>query len=121
MCFAAWNKGNTALLAAILGSAETHGVRLELQQQWDIFNPGFTKQTQSRITGTARKAWRFAGEMEEIAASLQESGMPPDFFVGAAKIYRRLASFKDIAEAPAIDEVLEAICSDAKTKSSRSG
>ncbi len=109
MCFAAWNKGNTALLAAILGSAETHGVRAELEQQWDTFTPGFTKQTHSRMTGTARKAWRFAGEMEEIAATLQHSGMPPEFFLGAAEIYRRLASFKDIEEAPAIDEILEAI------------
>jgi 3-hydroxyisobutyrate dehydrogenase-like beta-hydroxyacid dehydrogenase len=110
MCFAAWNKGNTALLAAILGSAETHGVRNELEQQWDIFNPGFTRQTHSRISATARKAWRFTGEMGEIAASLQQSGMPPEFFLGAAEIYRRQASFKDIAEAPSIDEILEAIC-----------
>jgi 3-hydroxyisobutyrate dehydrogenase-like beta-hydroxyacid dehydrogenase len=109
MCFAAWNKGNTALLAAILGAAETHGVRAELEQQWDAFTPGFTRQTHSRMTGTARKAWRFAGEMEEIAATLQHSGMPPEFFLGAADIYRRLSSFKDIADAPAIDEILEAI------------
>lgn len=116
MCFAAWNKGNTAMLAAILGAAEAHGVRAQLEQQWDIFNPGFTAQTLSRMTGTARKAWRFAGEMEEIAATLQQSGMPPDFFLGAAEIYRRLASFKDIADAPAVDEVLDAIRKEAAVK-----
>jgi 3-hydroxyisobutyrate dehydrogenase-like beta-hydroxyacid dehydrogenase len=116
MCFAAWNKGNTALLAAILGSAETYGVRTELEQQWDIFTPGFTRKTHTRITETARKAWRFAGEMEEIAATLQQSGMPEDFFLGAAEVYRRLASFKDIADAPAIGEILEVICGATKTK-----
>lgn len=110
MCFAAWNKGNTALLATILGAAEHQGVRAALEQQWEAFTPGFTQQTHKRITGTARKAWRFTGEMEEIATTLQESGMPPDFFLGAAELYRREAAFKDIAEAPAIEEILHAIC-----------
>jgi 3-hydroxyisobutyrate dehydrogenase-like beta-hydroxyacid dehydrogenase len=111
MCFAAWNKGNTALLATILGAAEAQGVRAALEQQWDRFTPGFTLQTHKRITGTARKAWRFVGEMEEIAATLQQSGMPPEFFLGAAEIYRRETAFKDINEAPAIDEILTALCS----------
>jgi len=111
MCFAAWNKGNTALLATILGAAESLGVRAALEQQWDIFNPGFTQQTHKRISDTARKAWRFAGEMQEIAATLQQSGMPPDFFEGAAEIYRRESAFKDINEAPALAEILEALCS----------
>ncbi len=109
MCFAAWNKGSTALLATILGAAEHQQVRAALEQQWEIFTPGFTQQTHKRITGTARKAWRFAGEMEEIAATLQESGMPPDFFVGAAELYRRETVFKDIAETPALEDILQAI------------
>ncbi len=110
MCFAAWNKGNTALLASILGAAEAQGVRAALEQQWDIFTPGFTQQTHQRITATARKAWRFAGEMEEIGATMQQSGMPPEFFLGAAEIYRRETAFKDINVAPPIDEILTALC-----------
>ncbi|MES2624189.1 MAG: DUF1932 domain-containing protein [Pseudomonadota bacterium] len=110
MCFAAWNKGSTALLAAILGAAESHGVRADLEQQWDTFNPGFTQQTHKRISGTARKAWRFTGEMEEIAATLQQAGMPPEFFLGAAEVYRRETKFKDIADAPSIDAILDVLC-----------
>lgn len=116
MCFAAWNKGSIALLAAILGAAEHHGVRAALEQQWDAFNPGFTNQTHTRITSVARKAWRFSGEMEEIAATLQQGGMPPDFFLGAADMYRRLAAFKDVADAPAIDDILEALRSDSTNR-----
>jgi 3-hydroxyisobutyrate dehydrogenase-like beta-hydroxyacid dehydrogenase len=109
MCYAGWNKGSIALLATILGAAENHGVRTALEQQWNIFTPGFTQETHKRITGTARKAWRFTGEMEEIAATLQQSDMPADFFTGAAEIYRRESMFKDIGEAPAIEEVLKAL------------
>jgi 3-hydroxyisobutyrate dehydrogenase-like beta-hydroxyacid dehydrogenase len=110
MCFAAWNKGNTALQTAILGTAEVNGVRAALEQQWDIFNPGFTRQTHHRITDVARKAWRFVGEMEEIATTMQHSGIPPEFFLGAAEIYRREASFKHTSQAPALEDLLAAVC-----------
>lgn len=109
LCYAAWNKGHTALLTAILGAAESNGVRAALETQWEISNPGFTPQTHKRIAAVARKAWRFTGEMEEITATLQQSGMPPEFFVGAAEIYRRQAVFKDVSNAPAIEEILAVI------------
>jgi len=35
MCYAAYTKGTTALLGAILSAAEGLGVRTELEQQWD--------------------------------------------------------------------------------------
>lgn len=109
MCFAANSKGTAALHTAILGAAEAMGVREALEKQWDTYNPGFTARSHNRIRQVARKAWRFTGEMEEIAATLAATGMPPEFFIGAAEIYARQASFKDVTEEPSIEEILETV------------
>lgn len=44
VCYAAYSKGTTALLCAILGTAESLGVREELYQQWDMDEAGFSDQ-----------------------------------------------------------------------------
>jgi len=107
MCFAANSKGTAALHAAILGAADNLGVREALERQWDTYTPGFTAKAHGRIRQVARKAWRFTGEMEEIAATLSDTGMPPEFFLGAARIYARQTGFKDIAEEPTLEEILQ--------------
>ena len=109
MCFAANSKGSAALLTAILGAAEAMGVREALERQWDIYNPGFTDKTHDRIRQVARKAWRFTGEMEEIAVTLAAAGTPPDFFTGAAAVYERQAAFKDADQDPELATILAAI------------
>lgn len=109
MCFAANSKGTAALHTAILGAAQTMGVREALEEQWEIYNPGFTAKSQSRIRQVARKAWRFTGEMEEIAATMADCGMPPEFHRGAADIYQRQVSFKDSKEEPTIAEILSVV------------
>jgi 3-hydroxyisobutyrate dehydrogenase-like beta-hydroxyacid dehydrogenase len=109
MCFAANSKGTAALHTAILGAAEAMGVRQALEKQWEIYTPGFTEKSQNRIKQVARKAWRFSGEMREIAATLEASGMPPAFFLAAAELYQRQAAFKDAVEEPGIEEVLEMV------------
>jgi hypothetical protein len=55
------------------------------------------------------KAWRFAPEMDEIAATFRAAGLPGEFHSGAAELFRRLAAFKDRATPPEIDEVLAAL------------
>jgi|TARA_Y100000310_G_scaffold311021_1_gene356888 3-hydroxyisobutyrate dehydrogenase-like beta-hydroxyacid dehydrogenase len=106
MTFAAYTKGSTALLSAILAVAEQAGVRADLERQW---GDSFTEQTRNRVAGNTAKAWRFAGEMREISATFADAGVPGDFHEGAAKIFQRLSQFKDRAEVPAIDEVLDAL------------
>ena len=78
MCYAAYSKGTTALLAAILAAAESLGVREELYQQWDVDEPNFSEDVNRRVTRTTTKAWRFEGEMHEIAATFQEAGRQTD-------------------------------------------
>jgi 3-hydroxyisobutyrate dehydrogenase-like beta-hydroxyacid dehydrogenase len=109
MCFAANSKGTSALHTAILGAAEAMGVRDALEQQWDIYNPGYTAKSHARIRQVAHKSWRFVGEMKEIAATLGDCGMPPDFHHGAAEIYRRQEKFKNVGEDPPIEGILTAV------------
>jgi 3-hydroxyisobutyrate dehydrogenase-like beta-hydroxyacid dehydrogenase len=107
MCYAAYSKGTTALLAAILATAESLGVREELYQQWELDEQGFSEQVDRRVTRVTAKAWRFEGEMKEIAETFQEAGLPEEFHKAAAEIYRRMSIFKDSAETPSLQNVLE--------------
>lgn len=109
MCYAAYSKGTTALLAAVLATAESLGVRDELYQQWDQDNPEFSKQVEQRVRRVTAKAWRFKGEMMEIAATLHDAGLPSEFHSTAAEIYHRMANFKDSADTPPLNDVLEAL------------
>lgn len=109
MCYAAHTKGTTALLCAILGAAEGLGVREELERQWSRDDSNFAERAAQQVRRVTAKAWRFAGEMEEAAATFAEAGMPGGFHSAAADIYRRLADFKDRATTPSLSEVLTAL------------
>jgi 3-hydroxyisobutyrate dehydrogenase-like beta-hydroxyacid dehydrogenase len=109
MCFAAWTKGSTALLCAILATAEGLGVWQDLERQWERSWPGFAEQTVDRVRGVTAKAWRFAGEMEEISMTFDEAGLPGGFHAAAAELYRRIAGFKDAPSKPSLEEVLAAL------------
>ena len=109
MCYAAYSKGTTALLSAILATAESLGVRDELYQQWNMDEEGFSEQVNRRVARVTAKAWRFEGEMKEIAATFREAGLPDGFQLAAADIYHRMADFKDEAETPQLDSVLKAL------------
>jgi len=107
MCYAAYTKGTTALLCGILATAQVLGVRGELETQWSRDWTNFGTQAGERVRNVTAKAWRFAGEMAEIAATFREAGMPGEFHAAAEIIYRRLAGFKDAPATPALEEVLE--------------
>ena len=109
MCYAAYSKGTTALLAAILATAESLDVREELYQQWDMDDPNFSEQVNRRVRRVTAKAWRFEGEMHEIASTFQEAGLPNGFHEAAAEMFRRMANFKDEAETPKLEDVLNAL------------
>ncbi len=109
MCYAAYTKGTTALLCAILAAAETLGIKEELQRQWSRGGSDFAEQATGRVRRVTAKAWRFVGEMEEISSTFSEAGMPGDFHAAAATIYRRIADFKDAPAAPSLENVLAAL------------
>ena len=111
MCYAAWTKGSTALLSAVLATADAYDVWENLRVQWDRDWPDFSDRAVTRARRVTAKAWRFAGEMEEISSTFAEAGAPGEFHAGAAILYRSLAHFKDAPETPSLEEVLESITS----------
>jgi 3-hydroxyisobutyrate dehydrogenase-like beta-hydroxyacid dehydrogenase len=108
VCYAAWNKGATALLAGIRALAGQEGVDAALLAEWNISLPAIPKRSEM-VTVSARKAWRWIAEMEEIAASFAAAGLPAGFHLAAADIYRRLEGFKDAANPPALADVTAAL------------
>jgi 3-hydroxyisobutyrate dehydrogenase-like beta-hydroxyacid dehydrogenase len=115
VCYAAWTKGATALLAAIRALAEVEGVDAALLAEWKLSQPELPKRSEA-VTVQARKAWRWIGEMEEIAASFGAAGLPSGFHLAAADVYRKLEGFKDGATPPALGEVTAAIRRGARRK-----
>jgi 3-hydroxyisobutyrate dehydrogenase-like beta-hydroxyacid dehydrogenase len=111
MCFAAYTKGSTALLCAIVAAAERLGVHEDLVRQWSRGGSNFAEETAARVRGVTAKAWRFVGEMEEISATFEGAGMPGGFHAAAADVYRRIAHFKGAPQEPSLEEVLAALLS----------
>lgn len=109
MCYAAWTKGSTALLSAILAAADALDVWEELREQWDRDWPDFAEQAVNRARRVTAKAWRFAGEMDEISSTFEAVGVPGEFHAGAAILYRRIAHLKDAPEMPSLEEVLASL------------
>jgi 3-hydroxyisobutyrate dehydrogenase-like beta-hydroxyacid dehydrogenase len=109
MCYAAYSKGTTALLSGILAAADDLDIRDELEAQWSRNGSDFATQAHKRVRRVTAKAWRFEGEMKEIASTLAGASIPGGFHISAAEIYRRMANFKDAPETPELDEVLAAL------------
>lgn len=114
MCYAANTKGTSALQCAILATAEELGVREELQRRWASDGTDLDASIPQRARKVTAKAWRFAGEMEEIAATFAAAGLPDGFHKAASVIYDRLADFKNSPATPALEEVLAALVSPRK-------
>ncbi len=109
MAFAALTKGSTALLSAIYGTADQLGVRDDLEREWAMRDSDSVLQRRNQVRNVTEKAWRFAGEMQEIADTFELAGLPPGFFEAAHEVYQRMAPFKDSDTAPELEEVLAAL------------
>ncbi len=108
MAYAGWTKGSSALLLTVAALAEQAGVADALLAEWERSQPGLVERSQRTAAGTGPKAWRWVGEMEEIASTMADAGLPDDFHRGAGELYRRMAGFKGHA-GPTIDEVIDTI------------
>src|SRR6266850_743808 len=74
MAYAGWNKGSQALLLAIRALAAHEGVDAALVAEWARSQPDVTARSERAVSANIKKAWRFVGEMEEIAATFTTSG-----------------------------------------------
>ena len=94
MAYAAWTKGSAALLLSVYALAEHHGLGESLKNEWNLSQPGLEEKHRDAALGNAPKAWRFVGEMQQIAATLSDAGQHPGAFDSAASIYEALSAFK---------------------------
>lgn len=119
IAYAGWTKGSAALLLAIRAFARAEGVEEPLLEEWDRSQPGLADRSAGAVF-TAPKAWRFVGEMREIASALDAAGLPGEFHEAAASLYESLAWAKD-KPSPNIDEVLESLtaCRDEQSEEGR--
>lgn len=97
--YAAWTKGTSALLASVEALALHEGVAEPLLAEWARSQPGLAARADGLGTAAA-KAWRWTGEMDEIASAFAAAGLPDGFPRAAREVYARMARWKDDASAP---------------------
>lgn len=90
-CFALQSKALPAIWLALAEAAEKAGVADALTGELTRAGVDFAARFAEISERAAPKAWRFAGEMDEAAATMAELGVPSGFSTAAAEIYRRLA------------------------------
>lgn len=112
MAYATWTKASSAMLLAVRALARAEGVEEALLAEWEISQPGTDRRSEATARATAPKAWRFDGEMVEIAETFESAGLPPGFGDAAREVYARLAGFRgrtgDEPDAT-LDDVLSAL------------
>ena len=108
MAYASWTKGTSALLAAVAALAAAEGVADDLLAEWDMSLPGISGRLAGTAAEVAPKAWRWTGEMDEIAVTFAEAGLPDGFHRAAGEVYQRLRTFKD-GPGITVEEMLEAL------------
>jgi 3-hydroxyisobutyrate dehydrogenase-like beta-hydroxyacid dehydrogenase len=96
MAFGGWNKIGTALTAQAYAIARAYGVQDALAAE------GVDSERFVRSSG---KAWRWAPEMEEVAATCRALGLPDGMGLGAADLFRRWDAHRD--EPGEVDELLD--------------
>ncbi|GAB3596222.1 hypothetical protein GCM10027446_22750 [Angustibacter peucedani] len=89
-CFALHTKAVPTAYAVLAAAAEHHGVGDALRAE--LARAGLDLDAAvARVARSLPKAWRFAGEMEEAAATFTAAGLPGGVSSSAAEVYRRLA------------------------------
>ena len=112
MAYASYTKGHSALLLLSRALASSAGIEHHLLQEWALSQPNLPRLCETEGAVAASKAWRFNGEMREIASTMKSASLPSQFHEGAAAVYDRLENFKynadqADAELPAIDSIIE--------------
>ena len=90
MCYASVTKGTSALHAAALITAEVMGLSEELLTEFSESQAQRLK-AMGGVNSLSAKAFRWIGEMREIAATYDQSGVSPGFHQGAAEVFRLIA------------------------------
>jgi 3-hydroxyisobutyrate dehydrogenase-like beta-hydroxyacid dehydrogenase len=87
MAYAAWTKGSAALLLAARAAAERLGVEEALLAEWAHSLPDLPARAERAAADAGDKGWRWVGEMEEIARTFADAGLPAGFHRAAAEVF----------------------------------
>jgi len=98
MAYASWTKIGSALHMAIRAFAAAEGVDEALVDEWNLSQPGMTDRSDVIAARVSPKAWRFTGEMEQIAAAFADSDLPDGFALAALDVYTRMSGFKSATD-----------------------
>jgi 3-hydroxyisobutyrate dehydrogenase-like beta-hydroxyacid dehydrogenase len=94
MAFGSYNKASAALAAVSHALADAHGVGGELMAE--ARRPAVSQLARpERLPGAAARAWRWAPEMREAAATLRDAGLPDDLALAAAAVFERWSGDRD--------------------------
>lgn len=91
MTYAALTKGTMTLQAAVLVTAMRLGVFEELCREFEESQPE-ARARMGVLPFLPADSGRWIGEMEQIAATFRDAGVPEDFHRGAAAIFRIMAA-----------------------------
>lgn len=91
MCYGALTKGLQALATELLVAARLMGLEDTLRDEQEHSMAEVLGWVERQMPLMPPKAYRWVGEMEEIAATFADLGMTPDILQGAADIYRMVA------------------------------
>ena len=95
MAYAGTTKGSSAIMAAMMLGAARAGVAEAFAAEMKSSQPGKLETAVRQLPVVLRKAYRWDGEMEEIARFLEPEAGGTAIFRGAAELYRRLAEDVD--------------------------
>jgi len=112
MAYAAWTKGTSALVLAIRALAAREGVDGALLREWEASQPDLPARLDRAVLST-RKAWRWVAEMEEIASTFADAGLPDGFHLAAAEIFLELSGYR--AATPSVEEVARSLSQGRRT------
>ena len=100
MCYGALTKGVQALGTELLVAAKSMGLEETLRAEQEQSTPDVLGWLARAVPTMPPKAYRWVGEMEEIAATFASLGMTPRIFEGAADLYRFIAETPIGKESP---------------------
>ena len=91
MCYAALTKGTLTLHTAVLVAAERLGLRDILWRELEASQSKAVTSMTDNVPYLPADSARWVGEMEQIAATFDEAGLPSGFHAAAADVFRLLA------------------------------
>lgn len=94
MAFASYNKIASALAAVSHALAEGYGVGDQLMAEARRLTHDRLANL-DQLPGVAARAWRWAPEMEEAAATLAAANLPDELALGAAAVFKRWDADQD--------------------------